>query len=71
MADIAGLVTGLAICPDVVTPVADRQMLNLTIANLVGIPAAARRAGNNLLEVQLAQLIFHKEQVCTCGQLEV
>jgi len=24
-----------------------------------------------LLEVQLAQLVFHEEQVCACGQLEV
>jgi len=26
---------------------------------------------DQLLEVQLAQLAFHKEQVCACGQLEV
>jgi len=26
---------------------------------------------NFLLEVQLVQLVFHKEQVCACGQLEV
>jgi len=24
-----------------------------------------------LLKAQLVQLVFHKEQVCTCGQIEV
>jgi len=49
MADVAGLVAGLAICPKVVTPAADTQMLEHVMANLVGIPSAERRAGNNSL----------------------
>ena len=49
MADIPGLIAGLAICPDVVTPAADKQMLHLATANLVGIPSAERCAGNNSL----------------------
>jgi len=38
MADVPGLIAGLAICPDVVTPAADKQMLHRAIANLVGTP---------------------------------
>jgi len=49
MADIPGLIAGLAICPDVVMPAADNQMLHRAIANLVGIPLAECRAGNNSL----------------------
>jgi len=56
MADIAGLVAGLAICPDVVTQVADMQMLNRVIANLVGIPSADRRAGNNPLWIAFGEM---------------
>jgi len=47
MADIAGLVARLAICPDVVTPAGDGQMLEIAIRDLVGIPDADRVAGNN------------------------
>jgi len=47
MADIAGLVAGLTICPEVVTPAADIKMLERVMANLNGIPSAERRAGNN------------------------
>jgi len=56
MADIAGLVAGLCICPDVVTPQADRQTLNLVISQLVGIPAAERRTGNSLLRITLNEM---------------
>jgi len=56
MANIAGLVTGLAICPEVVTPVADTQMLECVMANLVGIPSAERRAGNNSLWMAFDQM---------------
>jgi len=54
MADIA--VAGLTICPDVVMPAADRQMLNRTIANLVGIPSAKRRAGNDPLWIAFGEM---------------
>jgi len=59
MADIDGLVARLAICPDVVTPAADRQMLNRTIANLVGIPSVDRRMGNNPLWIAFAEMGVH------------
>jgi len=49
MADIPGLVAGLVICPADVSPAADTQMLNRMIAQLIGIPSAARRAGNDPL----------------------
>jgi len=47
MADIAGLVARLAICPDFFTPAGDGQMLEIAIRDLVGIPDADRVAGNN------------------------
>jgi len=56
MADVAGKVARLAICSNVVTPVADRQMLNCTITNLVGIPSADRRAGNNPLWIAFGEM---------------
>jgi len=56
MADIAGLVAGLAICPEVVTPAADTQMLERDMANLVGIPSAERCAGNNPLWIAFGQM---------------
>jgi len=56
MADIPGLIAGLTICPDVVTPVADKQMLHRAIANLVGIPLAQRRTGNNSLWMAFDQM---------------
>jgi len=55
MADIPGLIAGLAICPDVVTPAADKQMLHRAIANLVGIPFAEHRAGNKKLTMDCIQ----------------
>jgi len=56
MADIPGLIAGLAICPDVVTPAADKQMLHCAIANLVGIPSADCRAGNNPLWIAFDEM---------------
>jgi len=54
MADITGLIAGLPFCPDIVTPAADRQMLELIVSHLVGIPGHNRRAGNNPLWMALA-----------------
>jgi len=58
--------------------------VNLTIAQLlaqlnknphIAATLADTRAHDlpalGLLEAQLAQLVFHEEQVCTCGWLEV
>jgi len=56
MADIAALVTGLAICPEVVTPAADIQMLERVIANLIGIRSAERLAGYNSLWMAFGQM---------------
>jgi len=56
MANIANIVAGLRICPDVVTPQADRQMLEIAIRDLVGIPDAKRLAGNNSLWIALGQM---------------
>jgi len=56
MADIAGLVAGLAICPEVVTPAADIQMLERVMANLVCIRSAERLAGNNSLWMAFGQM---------------
>jgi len=56
MADIAGLVARLPICPNVVTPAADRQMLNRVITNLVAIPLGDRRAGNNPLWIAFGEM---------------
>jgi len=56
MADVPGLIAILAICPDVVTPAADEQMLHRAIANLVGISSAERRAGNNSLWIAFDQM---------------
>jgi len=56
MADIAGLITRLAIYPDVVTPASDGQMLEIAIRDLVGIPEADRLAGNNLLWIAFDQM---------------
>jgi len=49
MVDIAGLIAGLAICPDVGMPAADTQMLERVMANLVGVHSAEHLAGNNSL----------------------
>jgi len=49
MADVPGLIAGLAICPDVVTPRTDKQMLQHAIRNLVGISDANRVTRNNPL----------------------
>jgi len=46
MADIPGLIAGLAICPDAVTPAADKQLLQCAIRNLVGISDADRICWN-------------------------
>jgi len=56
MANIATIVAALRICPDVVTPVADRQMLKIAIRDLVGIPEADRLAGNNSLWIAFNQM---------------
>jgi len=56
MADIAGLIAGLAICPDVVTPAADIQMLERAKANLVGIRSADRIAGRSSLWMAFGQM---------------
>jgi len=56
MVDVPGLIAGLAICPDVVTPAADKQMLHCAITNLVGIPSAERRAGNNPLWIAFDEM---------------
>jgi len=56
MADIAGLIAGLAICPDVVTPAADTQMPERVMANLAGTPSAERRAGNDSLQMAFGQM---------------
>jgi len=44
MANIATIVAGLRVCPDVVTAVADRQMLEIATGDLVGIPENQRIA---------------------------
>jgi len=49
MADIAGLIAGLRLCPNAVMPEADRQMLKLIVLCLVGIPGRDHCAGNNPL----------------------
>jgi len=56
MANIATIVAGLRVCPDVVTPMADRQMLEITIRDLVGIPDADRLKGTNLLWIAFDQM---------------
>jgi len=56
MADITGLIAGLAICPKVVTPAADIQMLERVMANLVGIRSADCIAGTNSLWMALGQM---------------
>jgi len=53
MAEIPGLIAGLRLCPDVVTPEADRQMLELIVQDLIGIPGRDHRAGNNPLWLSL------------------
>jgi len=56
MADVAGLVAGLAICPEVVKPAADTQMLERVMANLIGVPSAERHAGINSLWIAFGQM---------------
>jgi len=56
MANIATIVAGLHVCPDVVTPVADRQMLEITVRDLVGISNAARTGGANSLWMAFNQM---------------
>jgi len=56
MANIATIVAGLRVCPDVVTPVADRQMLEITMRDLVGIHEDQRIAGTNSLWIAFAQM---------------
>jgi len=56
MANIANIIAALRVCPDVVTPPADRQMLEIAIRNLVGIPDANRLAGTNSLWIAFDQL---------------
>jgi len=56
MANIATIVAGLHVCPDVVTPVADRQMLEITVRDLVGISDAGRTGGANSLWMAFDQM---------------
>jgi len=56
MANIANIVAALRVCPDVVTPAADKQMLEIAIRDLVGIPEAERLAGNNSLWIAFDQI---------------
>jgi len=56
MANVATIVAGLRVCPDVVMPVADRQMLEITIRDLVGIPEDQRIAGANSLWIAFDQM---------------
>ena len=56
MADIPRIVARLRKCPEVVTPAADRQMLQIVIRDLVGIPKADRLAGNNSLWNAFAEM---------------
>jgi len=53
MADIADLVARLHICPNVVTPAGDGQMLEIAVRDLIGIPDADRLAGTNSLWIAL------------------
>jgi len=56
MANIATIVAGLRVCLDVVTPMTDRQMLEIAIRDLVGIPDAERTAGTNSLWIAFDQM---------------
>jgi len=56
MADVPGTIVRLRKCPDVIAPAADRQMLEIVIRDLVGIPDAHRRAGNNPLWNAFAEM---------------
>jgi len=56
MANVANIVATLHVCPDVVMPMADRQMLEIAICDLVRIPEAERLAGNNLLWIAFDQM---------------
>jgi len=56
MADITGLIARLAICPEVVMPADDMQMLERVMANLVHIHSADRIAGTNSLWMALGQM---------------
>jgi len=56
MADVPGTVARLRKCPDAVTPAADRQMLQIVIRDLVGIPDADRVAGTNSLWNAFAEM---------------
>jgi len=56
MANIATIVAALRICPDVVTPAADRQMLEIAIRDLVGIDNADRIAGTSSLWIAFKQM---------------
>jgi len=56
MASVTGLIAGLAICPEVVTPAADMQMLEHVMTNLLGIRSADRIAGTNSTWMALGQM---------------
>jgi len=56
MANIANIVATLRVCPDVVTPMADRQMLEIAIRDLVGILDTDRTAGTNSLWIAFDQM---------------
>jgi len=56
MADVADLVARLRICPDVVTPASDEQMLEIAVCDLIGIPDADRLAGTNSLWIAFGEM---------------
>ena len=56
MASLATIVARLSVCPETVTPAADRQMLEITIRDLVGIDDADRRAGTSSLWIAFEQM---------------
>ena len=56
MASLATIVARLSVCPETVTPAADRQMLEITIRDLVGIDDATRRAGTSSLWIAFDQM---------------
>jgi len=56
MANVANMVAGSRICPDVVTPAANMQMLEIAIRDLVGVDDADRLAGTSLLWIAFGQM---------------
>jgi len=56
MATLATIIARLHVCPEVVTPAANRQMLEITIRDLVGISEADCRAGTSPLWTAFDQM---------------